>query len=219
MQPPHNPNDQNDRSSSSADTSDNMNIWLADLVSGKSRQDAGDVPLHVVHQTLKANDAKESAAEAMQSDSDWQRLQFALRREQIEADKARKEREAKSWFANPAKRNMAMAAAVAAVVGLGAVFGPGSPVPGGTSSGIIDPSVQRGVKTELIRSTNPTATAQSWVQEIRAAGGQAQLRSADGKVFVDVALQRPIPKAMIELFEKRAVPLPETGNLMLQFME
>lgn len=76
----------------------------------------GDIPIEVVQKVLKDADKADQDREADETQRDWQRLQFRLRKETIQVPKNKPA--SRDWL-SPANRNLAMAAGVAAVMTVG----------------------------------------------------------------------------------------------------
>jgi hypothetical protein len=186
-------------------TTDNIDQWLADLTQGSSKETA---PIHkAILEAERAQVEKEQA----ETERDWQRLQFRMRREQVEQERNKKT----AWYdlSNPSSRNYAMAAALTLVLGAGLIFGPPT---GGDG---FDDQVMRGAKIEVVRVKDAKVQGQQLVEDLKKAGAKVSLKQAAGKTFVDVAFDRPVSPAITKVLEAQTIGVPEQGNLKIQLVE
>lgn len=186
-------------------TTDNIDQWLTDLTQGSSKETAP------VHKAMLEAERVQVEKEEAETDRDWQRLQFRMRREQVEQERSKKA----PWYdlSNTSSRNYAMAAALTLVLGAGLIFGPPT---GGDG---FDDQVMRGAKIEVVRVKNAKVQGQQLVEDLKKAGAKVSLKQTAGKTFVDVAFDRPVSAAIATVLEAQAIGVPEQGNLKIQLVE
>lgn len=186
-------------------TTDNIDQWLTDLTQGSSKETAP------VHKAMLEAERVQVEKEEAETDRDWQRLQFRMRREQVEQERSKKA----AWYdlSNTSSRNYAMAAALTLVLGAGLIFGPPTVGDG------FDDQVMRGAKIEVVRVKNAKVQGQQLVEDLKKAGAKVSLKQTAGKTFVDVAFDRPVSAAIATVLEAQAIGVPEQGNLKIQLVE
>jgi hypothetical protein len=225
--PPHTPNDppaENDKA--------DIDRWYAALTSqplankpeAKQNQttESTDVPVEIIKKVLRDNDKAEQEREAAETQRDWQRLQFRMRKESIQMPNQKPIK--RDWL-SPANRSLAMAAGVAAVMTVGLLVN-GTGLDGGDtpkgpagSGPTIDGTVMRGSKTEILRVKDPVEESRKLQSALQAVGTQADFRSNSDSIILDIVLTRPLKPAVSQALEKYNVPIPEQGNLSIQFIQ
>lgn len=191
---------------------------------------ADEVPIEVVQKVLKDADQADQEREAEETKRDWQRLQFRLRKEATqeatqEASQAQKPKSASRDWLSPANRSLAMAAGVAAVMTVGILVNgtglddPGAPRGPAGSGPTIDGTVMRGAKTEILRSSDPEQESKKLQSALQGAGTQADMRKGTESIVLDIVLTRPVKPAVAQVLEKYNLPVPEQGNLSVQFIK
>jgi hypothetical protein len=186
-------------------TTDNIDQWLTELTQGTSIETAP------IRKALLEAERVQVEKEQAEAERDWQRLQFRMRREQVEQERSKKA----AWYdlSNPSNRNYAMAAALTLVLGAGLIFGPP------TGSDGFDDQVMRGAKIEVVRVKDAKVQGQQLVEDLKKAGAKVSLKQAAGKTFVDVAFDRPVSVAITKVLEAQTIGVPEQGNLKIQLVE
>jgi hypothetical protein len=195
----------NDDRADDKNAANNIDQWLSDLTQGSNKETAP------VRKALLEADRLQAENEKIESERDWQRLQFRMRREQIEQERKKKA----PWYdlSNPSNRNYAMAAALTLVLGAGLIFGPP------TGTGEFDDQVMRGAKIEVVRVKDTKAQGQQLHEDLKKAGAKVSLKQVAGKTFIDVAFDRPVNAAIVKVLEAQAIGVPEQGNLKIQLVE
>jgi hypothetical protein len=184
---------------------DDIDQWLDNLAQGSTKETAP------IKKAILNADQQQREQEEVETERDWQRLQFRMRREQIEQQRQKKA----AWYdlSNSSSRNYAMAAAFTLVIGAGLIFGP----PTGNDG--IDEQVMRGAKTEVVRVKDAKVQGEQLLQDLKKAGAKVSLKQLAGKTFIDVAFDRPVNTNIVKVLEAQAIAVPEQGNLKIQFVE
>jgi hypothetical protein len=186
-------------------SNDSIDQWLTDLTQGTSKETAP------IKKAMLEAEQVQTKKEQAETERDWQRLQFRMRREQVEQERNKKA----AWYdlTNPSSRNYAMAAALTLVLGAGLIFGPP------TGNDAFDDQVMRGARTEVVRVKDAKVQGQQLLDDLKKAGAKVSLKQVAGKTFIDVAFDRPVNAAISKILEGQAIGVPEQGNLKIQLVE
>ena len=195
---------------------DDVDQWLAKL-NGQSK-DAVSAEVEAIRSAMQQADQTEAAAQGEETERDLQRLRFALRREQLDKEKANKQGGGSlANFAASPRRNLAMAAAVVLVFGAVLIFNdPDQTTSGGDSAG--DPAVMRGAKTEVIRAPDAMVFAKTLETQLKAAGANVTVRGDNKQAWLEIILRHPVDEKIRKILTDQAIPTPESGSLKLQVL-
>lgn len=147
-------------------------------------------------------------ADAAQEDTthDWQRLQFALRRQE-----AKPEGKGYSEF-----KYYALAASVLIVVGTVSLLMPWREVT--QQSPQEAASVMRGAAEQVLFSADPAQDATQLEAELRRQGVKVTRRAMAEKIELHIFLVYPVKDEIRAAFESRIIPVPEQGDLTVVFI-
>ena len=195
---------------------DDVDQWLAKL-NGQSKE-AVSAEVEAIRSAMQQADQTEAAAQGEETERDLQRLRFALRREQLDKEKANKQGGGSlANFAASPRRNLAMAAAVIMVFGAALIFNnPDQTRSGGDSAG--DPAVMRGAKTEVIRAPDAMVFAKTLETQLKAAGANVTVRGDNKQAWLEIILRHPVDEKIRKVLTDQAIPTPESGALKLQVL-
>lgn len=126
---------------------------------------------------------------------DWQRLQFAMRRERATV----------GW------NFMAMAASVLVFFSAIYLLGPLGQMPA-------EETLMRGGTEQVVVSEQAAQDASRLQDELARLGVQVSRQGAAEKVSVRIRLVYPVAQPVAELLEENAIPLPEHGDLTVTFV-
>jgi hypothetical protein len=173
--------------------------WF-DALSGK----ADSAKATRLRNVLREVELEEAAKE--DTTHDWQRLQFAMRREE-----GKPQEKMDSRF-----KYYALAASLLLVVGTATMLmqSGGSP----TLSPMDAATVMRGTAEQVILSTAPAKEAKQLESELSALGvNVTKIDSAD-KVELHINLNYPVSDDVRKLLEARVIPVPQQGDLVVVFV-
>lgn len=174
----------------------NDQAWF-DALSGKEGTGQGAL----LHKVLREVELSEAAQE--ETEHDWQRLQFALKRE---ASQQRFR-----------LRHVALAASVLILVGAVAMLMP--PRQNESHLDADDSAVMRGQAQRMIMSQNPERKAKQLEAELRNLGVQVVRRTTAEKTELDVTLSYPVSDDVRAVLESHIIPVPELGDLKVTFIK
>lgn len=148
-------------------------------------------------------------ADAAQEDTshDWQRLQFALRREE-----SKRETEGNSSY-----KYYALAASVLILVGTVSLLMPTSDV--SNQSPPVAATVMRGTSEQVILSLAPEKEAKQLEIELIARGVNVARRDSAEKIELHIPLSYPVRDDVRAVLEARIIPVPDQGDLTVVFMQ
>lgn len=164
--------------------------WLTTLA-GKSEGGQGAR----LRQALRDIEQVEAAQE--DTTQDWERLRFAIRREQAQQ---------KSTL-----RYVALAASLLIFVSTLRMMMPMEE----TVPGMEAATVMRGTAEQVILSANPKQEADQLQSELLRLGAQVVRRDSPAKVELHVTLVHPVSESIRALLEANTIPLPEQGDLKI----
>ena len=149
-------------------------------------------------------------ADAAQEDTthDWQRLQFALRRE--EAKPAGKKRYSEFKY-------YALAASVLIVAGTISLLMPWGEVT--QQSPQEAASVMRGAAEQVLFSADPAQDATQLEAELRRLGVKVTRRAMAEKIELHILLAYPVSDEVRAVLEARVIPVPDQGDLTVMFIK
>lgn len=127
---------------------------------------------------------------------DWQRLQFAMRRERVNA----------GW------NFMAMAASVLMFVSAIYMLAPLGEMPA-------EESLMRGTAEMVVVSADAAQDANRLQDELARLGVKVARRSEAGKISLRIHLNYPLTQPVGELLESNGMPPPEQGDLTVTFIQ
>lgn len=172
--------------------------WF-DALSGKTDTGQGARLRRMLREIELADAAQEDTAH------DWQRLQFALRREAAQ--------ESKAGFG---LRYFALAASVLILVGAISML-----VPMGDMSHKPQPEeegmVMRGISEQMIFSENPSQEAKQLESELASLGVKISRRETAEKIVLQISLLHPVKDEVRAVLEDRTIPVPDQGDLTVVF--
>ena len=182
-----------------SDQAQDDQAWF-DGLSGR----AGSPQATRLHNMLREIELDDAARE--DTTHDRQRLQFALRREQARP------------VARPQSRlkYFAMAASVLIVVGAASMLLPKDEMP--ASSPVGEEAGMRGSSEQVILSAAPEKEARQLEAELVALGVQVKRISSAEKTELQIALSYPVKGDVRAVLERRTIPLPERGDLLVSFI-
>lgn len=148
-------------------------------------------------------------ADAAQEDTthDWQRLQFALRRE-----KNQQENKTGSGL-----RYFALAASLLIFASAINMLMPTSDL-SYQSNAEREGAVMRGVSEQVIFSATPSQEAEQLEGELLRMGVKVHRRSTAEKTTLYISLSHPVKKEVRALLEARTIPLPDQDDLIIVFI-
>lgn len=148
-------------------------------------------------------------ADAAEQDTshDWQRLQFALRREE-----AKPETKKRSSY-----RFYAMAASLLILVGTVSLLVPMSNVP--KQSPPMSATVMRGTPEQVILSATPEQEANQLESELVRLGVNVTRRGTAEKIELHIPLSYPVRDEVRAALEARIIPVPDQGDLTVLFIQ
>jgi len=174
--------------------------WF-DALSGKS--DAGQAA------RLRSVLREVELAEATQEDTtqDWERLQFALRREDAQATRTKR----------PAIQFYALAASVLVLVGTVSLMLPlgeetTQPLPTAAT-------VMRGNAEQVLFSSTAAKDAKQLELELQLVGVKVSKTETPEKTVLRIQLQHPVTQAVRAVLEARVIPVPDQGDLNVVYMQ
>jgi hypothetical protein len=144
-------------------------------------------------------------ADAAQEDTthDWQRLQFAIRREQA------KPRTSYKYYAIAASV-LVMVGSVALLMKPGDV---GQPTPMEAAT------MMRGAAEQVLLSAAPARDAQQLEKELMMLGVKVVKTVSADKTELHIALAYPVNSGVRAVLESRVIPVPEQGDLTVVFVQ
>jgi hypothetical protein len=169
--------------------------WLAAL---SSKTDAGQAA------RLGRMLREVELADAAQEDTthDWQRLQFALKREQAKG--------------HTSYKYYALAATILIVVGTVTLLMPTREA--AMQSPQEAASVMRGTSEQVILSANPAREAQQLEAELIQLGVKVTRSGSAEKISLKIQLTYPVKDEVRAALESRIIPVPERGELSVVFI-
>jgi hypothetical protein len=138
---------------------------------------------------------------------DWQRLQFAIRREKGHADS----QERNGW------RYFAMAASVIIMVGAATLMLKTNDVSNPAS--IDSATVMRGTSEEIIFSAIPEQDAKQLEIELNKLGVKVIRNSLIEKSELQISLNYPVKVEIRNVLESHIIPVPDQGDLHVVFIK
>jgi hypothetical protein len=136
---------------------------------------------------------------------DWQRLQFALRRETArQGSKA-------------GLRYFAIAASVLIVVGMVSMLMPAHDISPRTRSE--ETTVMRGKSEQVIFSANPKQEAIQLESELARLSVKVTRLASKDKVELDIQLSYPVSHDVRAVLETHIIPVPDQGDLNVTFLQ
>lgn len=174
--------------------------WF-DALSGKA--DAGQAA------RLRSVLREVELAEAAQEDTtpDWERLQFALRREGAQATRTKR----------PASQYYALAASVLVLVGSVSLL-----LPLGEEAMQSPPTattVMRGNPEQVLFSRTAAKDAKQLELELQLVGVKVSKTETPEKTVLQIQLHHPVTQAVHAVLEARVIPVPEQGELNVVYMQ
>jgi len=147
-------------------------------------------------------------ADAAQEDTthDWQRLQFALRREKAQP----------SGQARTGLRYFAIAASVLIVVGTVSMLMPKGEMP--SSSAPESATMMRGTSEQVIFSATPEQDAIQLESELVRLGVKVVKSTSAEKIKLHITLSYPVKDEARAVLESRIIPVPDQGDLTVVFI-
>jgi len=174
-------------------------VWFESL-SGKIDTAQSTRLRNVLREIELADAAKEDTTH------DWQRLQFALRSEKNKSgDKY-----------HSGYKYYAMAASVLVVIATASMLMPKNELqsPAPVESAVM----MRGISEQVIFSKSPEKDAKQLEFELMSLGQTVTRQSEAGKIELRIKLTYPLSDKVRAALESRVIPVPEQGDLVVDFM-
>lgn len=148
-------------------------------------------------------------ADAAEQDTshDWQRLQFALRREEVNPEAKKRS----------SYRFYAMAASVLILVGTVSLLLPMRDV--SKQSPPVSATVMRGTPEQVILSTTPAQEANQLESELVRLGVKVTRRGTAEKIELHIPLSYPVHDEVRAALEAHTIPVPDQGDLTVVFIQ
>jgi len=187
MEPKENKSEQNDQA------------WF-DALTGKSDVGQGARLRRMLHEAERADAVQEDTTH------DWQRLQFAMRREAMRPVN-------KPGYG---LRYFALAASVLIVVGTVSMLMPKSDV--SNTSSPETAAVMRGTSEQVIFSATPSQEAKQLESELVRLGINVIRRGDSDKIVLHISLVYPVSDEVRAVLESCTIPVPDQGALTVTFV-
>lgn len=180
-------------------TAQDDQAWF-DALRGKTEDGQGAMLRHMIRQVESAESAQENI------EHDWQRLQFALRREQKQ----------QGWRGELGVRYFALAASVLILAGTLVMLRPMGDEWLQTEPKAV--GMMRGTAAQVIVSATAEQDAQQLEAELISLGVEVTRRAAAERIELHVVLTYPVTDEVRNALESRLVPVPEQDALDIVYV-